>query len=133
MVLGNVHAAPQTDADVIVSLCRMGATPRRTDGRHVDVLLVDDDGADANPNLAFILRDTADAVASWRDAGEKVFIHCVQAQSRTPTMGAAYLIRRFGMTAEQALAEVQGALGVKPWNGAFVGALGRVPREPSKS
>jgi ADP-ribosyl-[dinitrogen reductase] hydrolase len=127
LTLGNVHAAPTTDADVIVSLCRMGSQPLRPEGRHLDVLLIDDDGPDANPNLDFILGDTADAIATWRQEGEMVFVHCVQAQSRTPTIGAAYLIRQFGVEAEVALAEVEGVLGGQPWNQAFVRALGRIP------
>ena len=49
---------------------------------------------------------TADAIAAWRQDGETVFVHCVHAQSRTPTIGAAYLIRLFGVGAEAALREV---------------------------
>jgi ADP-ribosylglycohydrolase len=89
VILGNVHAAPEASADVIVSLCRMGAGALRQDRGHVDVLLMDDDGPEANPNLGFILRDTADTIAAWRRDGETVFVHCVRAQSRTPTIGAA--------------------------------------------
>ena len=126
MILGNVHAAPEAQADVIVSLCRMGAKALRPEGRHVDVMLIDEDGQDDNPNLDFILRDTADAIAAWRQDGETVFVHCVHAQSRTPTIGAAYLIRRFGVEAEAALAEAKEALGVWPWNQRFVEALGRM-------
>ena len=127
-ILGNVHAAPEADADVIVSLCRMGSKALRPQGRHVDVLLIDDDAPEANPNLGFILRDTADAIAAWRQDGETVFVHCVHAQSRTPTIGAAYLIRRFGVGVDAALAEVQAALGVRVWNSDFTAVLGRMRR-----
>jgi hypothetical protein len=58
-------------------------------------------------------------------------VHCVQAQSRTPTIGAAYLIRRFGQFAEEALAEVENALRTRPWNQRFVEALGRLKRRRS--
>jgi ADP-ribosyl-[dinitrogen reductase] hydrolase len=127
VILGNVHAAPIVDTDVIVSLCRMGSSPPRPDRRHIDVLLTDDDAPDANPNLGFILRDTADTIAAWRWEGETVFLHRVRGQSRTPSVGAACLTRRFGRRAEAALAEVRAALRVRPWSGAFLRALRPMP------
>ena len=96
------------------------------DGRHVDVLLLDDADPDRKPNLLWILEDTADAVAGWRAEGKTVCLHCVRAQNRTPTLGAAYLIRRFGMTTDEALSEIRSVLCNGPTNSAFLDALTRV-------
>ena len=126
VIIGNAAAAPGVDADVIVSLCRMGSEPLRPDGRHIDVLLLDDADPDRNPNLLWILEDTADAVAGWRADGKTVYLHCVKAQNRTPTLGAAYLKRRFGMTSDEALSEVGSVLGNGPANPAFLDALPRL-------
>jgi len=117
---GNVHAALDTRADVIVSLCRMGSEPLRPDGRHVDVLLIDHDSVEKNPNLEFIVRDTVAAIAGWRASGESVFVHCVHAQSRTPTIAAAYLVLQHGTSPSRAWAEIEALLGVSPWNTRFV-------------
>jgi len=126
VVIGNAAATPGVDADVIVSLCRMGSEALRPGGRHVDVLLLDDPDPGRNPNLLWILEDTADAVAGWRAEGKTVYLHCVRAQNRTPTLGAAYLMRRFGMTTDEALSEIRSALGNGPANSAFLDALTRV-------
>lgn len=119
---GNVHAISTTDASVVVSLCRMGSEGVRPPDDHVDVLLLDDPDPTANPNLLTIVEDTVDAVASWVGEGESVFVHCVEAQSRTPLMAGAYLIRHRGRTPDQALSELSGTIG-RPMNPRFVKAL----------
>ncbi len=123
VTMGNVFASPHTDADVIVSLCRMGSEPLRPSGRHVDIMLIDHTGPAVNPNLLQVLEDTSDAIAGWRTKGLTVFLHCVHAHNRTPVTAAAYLIRRFGMTPEGALNEVQDCLGNGPDNPTILEAL----------
>jgi len=132
VTIGNALAAAETKADVIISLCRMGSEPLRPDGRHVDVLLLDDPNPDANPNLLSLLEDTADAISAWRADDKTVYLHCVEAQNRTPTMAVAYLIRRFGMKSDEALTEVTSVLGNGPSNIAFREALPQIaPTDPS--
>jgi protein-tyrosine phosphatase len=41
-----------------------------------------------------------------RDEGKTVLLHCVQAESRTPSIAAAYLCERFGLRASEAFEEV---------------------------
>ncbi len=93
--LGAIGALRPLDAtiDAVVSLCRVGdrdadAIPVGTE--HIEVRLVDQDGADKNPNLGFVLRDTVELLRSLRAEGKIVLLHCVQAQSRTPTVAALY-------------------------------------------
>jgi len=93
--LGAIGALRPLDAniDAVVSLCRVGdrdadAIPVGTE--HIEVRLVDQDGADKNPNLGFVLRDTVELLRSMRAESKTVLLHCVQAQSRTPTVAALY-------------------------------------------
>ena len=102
------------DVDAVVSLCRLGASEapaasvRPED--HVEVWLVDRSDPAENPNLDLVLADAVDAVAALRAEGRTVLLHCVQAQSRTPTVAALYGARITGRPAAECLVEVQRAL-----------------------
>jgi ADP-ribosylglycohydrolase/protein-tyrosine phosphatase len=106
------HLADGVDA--VVSLCRLGAEEVPARGvkasDHVEVWLVDDIHADKNPNLTFVLHDAAAAVAALREEGRTVLLHCVQAQSRTPTVAALYGARVSGKTPLECLADVKRVL-----------------------
>lgn len=91
---------------MVMSLCRMGTTDVRASARH-DIYLIDEAASDGNPNLEFLLKDLTESIVRWRAEGKSVFIHCVAAQSRTPTVGAAYLCQRFGLSPTDALAEIR--------------------------
>jgi hypothetical protein len=60
VVMANIDGVGTVDADVIVSLCRVG---RRLPAAaaQVAVSLIDDDPA-ANPNLDYVLTDLVDAI-----------------------------------------------------------------------
>lgn len=100
--------------DAVVSLCRIGTEQRRvtTSGAadHVEVWLIDRDEPEANANLDLVLRDTVDAIAALRVDGKTVLLHCVAAQSRTPSVAALYAALHRGVPVEQALADVVAAL-----------------------
>lgn len=95
--------------DAVVSLCRIGSAQRRT-ADHVEVWLIDQDDPATNPNLDLVLRDTVDAIAALRAEGKTVLLHCVQAQSRTPSVAALYAALHRGVPITQALADVVDAL-----------------------
>ena len=84
--------------------------------------LVDSSRRVANPNLQFVLADTAEVLADLRAEGKTVLLHCVQAQSRTPTVAALYAVG-LGIPGEQALADVCSALPHAQPNPAFKAAL----------
>lgn len=108
--VGRFESLPAS-VDAIVSLCRVGALPAGIDpANHVEMRLVDRNGAEENPNLDFVLADAADAVAAFRAEGKTVLLHCVQAISRTPTVAALYATRHLGVPAEVALADIQRVL-----------------------
>jgi ADP-ribosyl-[dinitrogen reductase] hydrolase len=109
------------DVTAVVSLCRLGRTQVPPHVTHADFRLLDTTTAD-NPNLEYVIDDAAHTVARLRDAGETVLLHCVAAQSRTPTVGARYAVLR-GVEVETALREVCAALPSAQPNSALVAAL----------
>ena len=111
--IGGLAPALAGGADVVVSLCRMGTQDVPPGVEHQVVGLIDRGPGD-NPNLAFVLADTADFIASRADAGRSVYVHCVAAQNRTPTIAAAFLARHREMSADRALDAAEAALRHRP-------------------
>ncbi|WP_250645995.1 ADP-ribosylglycohydrolase family protein [Propioniciclava coleopterorum] len=78
----------------VVSLSRVGvldlAAAGVGPGRHAEVWLLDSDDPRENADLSWTLADAARTVASLRDAGERVLLHCVAAEHRTPSVALAY-------------------------------------------
>ena len=114
--LGGVGALDKLPAkvDAVVSLCRLGVDQVPASGvepaNHVEVWLVDSANQAQNPNLSFVLHDAVDAVEALRAEGRTVLLHCVQAQSRTPTVAALYGARVTGRTPSEVLDDVLRAL-----------------------
>ncbi len=124
VLIGNVAGTTIADTDVVVSLCRMGSEP--VGPAHFDVRLLDEPSPAANPHLDFILDDTARFIAAMRDADKTVFLHCVRAESRTPTVAAAYLAHRLGISGSDALDRVRTVLPTANPNSGFLDALDRI-------
>ncbi|WP_062306728.1 ADP-ribosylglycohydrolase family protein [Demequina subtropica] len=117
------------EIDAVVSLCQLGAreVPTRIGRADVaEVWLIDDASPEANEHLAFVLEEAADAVAALRAEGKRVYLHCVAAQSRTPTVAALYATRHLGVEPEQAFADVVAALPAASPNAAFRAYLAEV-------
>ena len=98
VIFGDVGALASVDADAFLSLCRIGVDDRRTDDHEV-IWLID---RDENLDAPSVLADTADAIAQLRSEGRTVFVHCVRAESRTPTVAMAWLLRHHGYTFDEA-------------------------------
>jgi hypothetical protein len=101
--IGAVRSLPE-GVDAVVSLCRLGDADLPARAEQIDVRLIDQ--ADANDHLDFVLLDTVRAVEQLRRDGRTVLIHCVQAQSRTPTVATLYGARLLGISITDALADV---------------------------
>lgn len=102
---GNVHALADALADgvdTVISLCRMGTEDVPATVEH-HVLGLLDTTVEDNPNLVFLLDDLVQGIGELVDEGRLVFVHCVKAQSRTPTVAAAWLGRRESLGAAMAL------------------------------
>lgn len=93
-VLLGTHRSRGHGADAVVSMCRVGREQACFDGATevVESRLQDSEEPADNADLAFILRDTADAVRGLRAEGKTVFLHCVAAQQRTPSVAIAYAV-----------------------------------------
>jgi len=91
VILGTINT-PGHGCDAVVTLCRRGTRRPSRIAREdqVDVWLLDSEDLEKNPNLGFVLDDTAKAVKQLRDEGKTVFLHCVAAQHRTPAVAVAY-------------------------------------------
>jgi ADP-ribosylglycohydrolase/predicted protein tyrosine phosphatase len=120
VILSGVDAAyghvaiPDGRIDAVVSLCRVGTTDLdhfglRPDER-IEVRLVDTTRPSDNPNLQLVMEEAADAVAAYRAEGKRVLLHCVAAQSRTPSVAALYSVRHLGVAPEVALRQLCDAL-----------------------
>ncbi len=77
------------DCDAVVSLSRVGYNFLGGQ-EHIEFWLIDSEDAESNPNLELVLRDAAKTVADLRAEGKKVFLHCVAAHNRTPSVAALY-------------------------------------------
>lgn len=129
--LGGIGALDRLpdDVDAVVSLCRIGRrqvpdTVSRED--RVSVWLVDSSAAEDNQYVDFTLTESADMVARMRKEGKTVLLHCVQAHSRTPAVGALYAARHLGVPIDDALRGVTAALPMANPNPAFVAAIRRI-------
>lgn len=110
--LGDLSALQNVPAgvDVIVSLCRVNDDDLPAGVEQIDVRLLDDVGADSNPNLDFVLTDTVRLIEQLRSERRSVLLHCLTGQSRTPTVAALYGARRQGIKGALALQQVNSEL-----------------------
>ena len=116
VLLGGVDAVRDLPdgVDAVVSLCRLGAAEVPATGvdvhDHVEVWLVDSSDPAENPHLPYVIDQAARAVAELRASGRTVLLHCVQAQSRTPSVAARYAVLAHGIDPQTALDKVCAAL-----------------------
>lgn len=98
----------------IVSLSRLGAVDMNgagmAPGKHVHVWLVDTEDPAENAHLAWTIEDAALTVKRLRDQGERVLLHCVAAEHRTPSVALAYS-RVLGEPLDEARGQITALLG----------------------
>jgi ADP-ribosyl-[dinitrogen reductase] hydrolase len=112
VVLGTVKTTAH-GCDAVVSLCQRGEAEVPLPGNraqdHIEVWLMDSEETADNPNLDFVLADTAAIIADLRAEGRTVLLHCVAAEQRTPTVAVAYAAH-LGQDRAEAAAQVRMAL-----------------------
>lgn len=110
VILGTINT-PDHGCDAVVSLCRRGTdrAPGVRRENQVDVWLIDADDPGKNPNLGFVFADTARVIKQLRDEGRTVFVHCVAAEQRTPSVAIAYA-RLLGANRDEARAAIRATL-----------------------
>lgn len=116
VLLGGVDVLrdPPDGVDAVVSLCRLGShevpAPGVEPADHIEVWLVDSNDPAHNPHLPYVIDQAARTVAELRSEGRTVLLHCVQAQSRTPSVAARYAVLTRGQEPRRALKEVLAAI-----------------------
>lgn len=118
--LGGVRAlerVAELGINAVVSLCRLGTldVPGVSPEDHATFWVVDSAVEGDNANAAFVLGEAAAAVERYRAEGKTVLLHCVRAESRTPTVAALYGARVARISPLEALADLQRVLpGARP-------------------
>lgn len=124
--LGGVESLNKLPESVtaVVSLCRIGndEVPAHIAER-LEILLIDSESASKNLNLGFTFADTASAIKQLRDNGHGVFLHCVQSQSRTPSIAITYAVNELGIDFDKANQDVLAALPAAQINPGFEALL----------
>ncbi|QDY89060.1 ADP-ribosylglycohydrolase family protein [Arthrobacter sp. UKPF54-2] len=123
--VGSLSRVAEVGIDAVVSLCRLGTldAPGVAPDDHATFWVVDSPVEADNAHAAFVLRDAAAAVERFRAEDKTVLLHCVRAESRTPTVAALYGARVAGITPLDALDDVRRVLpGASP-NGLFLRLL----------
>ncbi|NYJ02438.1 hypothetical protein HNR19_003136 [Nocardioides thalensis] len=127
VLLANAAALSQIEdlgVTAVISLCLLGTQDVPSSVEHVSFRLIDQTDESSNAHLDYVIDDAARTVKALRDEGHTVLLHCVAAQSRTPTVGARYA-QLLGVPADEALAAVCDALPSAYPNRAFRAALQR--------
>ena len=86
------------------------------------------DGADAVVSLCSCWCWQRSSMASrpWSTKAARIFVHCVQAENRTPTLAAAWLHRHSNLSPDDAIGQAGDALNPpKPFLAAAIHRLGR--------
>ena len=115
--VGSLEQVAELGIDAVVSLCRLGTLDVAgvASEDHATFWVVDSAVEGDNAHAAFVLGEAAAAVERYRAEGKTVLLHCVRAESRTPTVAAMYAARAAGMSPVEALANVQQVLpGAQP-------------------
>ncbi|MET3953111.1 ADP-ribosylglycohydrolase family protein [Arthrobacter sp. UYEF36] len=110
--VGSLERVAELGIDAVVSLCRLGTSdvPDVAPDGHATFWLVDSPDEDDNAHAAFVLRDAAAAVERFRAEGKTVLLHCVRAESRTPTVGSLYGAKVAGISPLEALNDLRRVL-----------------------
>jgi protein-tyrosine phosphatase len=127
--VGSLGRVTELGIDAVVSLCRLGTldVSAVVAEDHATFWIIDSPVENDNAHAAFVLRDAAAAVERYRAEGKTVLLHCVRAESRTPTVAALYGARVAGIPPLEALQDVRRVLpGANP-NPLFLRLLGAVP------
>ncbi|MCQ1947566.1 ADP-ribosylglycohydrolase family protein [Arthrobacter sp. zg-Y1116] len=119
--VGSLERTAELGIDAVVSLCRLGTddAPGITPENHAAFWLVDSASVESNAYAGYVLQEAAAAVERFRAEGKTVLLHCVRAESRTPTVAALYGARAAGVTPLEALERVRRVLPNAHPNSAF--------------
>ncbi|WP_082049496.1 ADP-ribosylglycohydrolase family protein [Arthrobacter sp. SPG23] len=123
--VGSLGRVAELGIDAVVSLCRLGTldVPAVAADDHATFWVVDSPTEEDNAHAAFVLREAAAAVERFRAEGKTVLLHCVRAESRTPTVAALYGASVAGVSPMEALEDVRRVLSAARPNELFMRVL----------
>ncbi|MEA3549245.1 ADP-ribosylglycohydrolase family protein [Pseudarthrobacter sp. C1] len=110
--VGSLQRVAELGIDAVVSLCRLGTldVPGVEPENHATFWVVDSSVEGDNAHVAFVLGEAAAAVERYRAEGKTLLLHCVRAESRTPTVAALYGARLSQISPLEALEDVRRVL-----------------------
>lgn len=124
---------PPPGVDAVVSLCPIGPDDL-PDVELIEVRLVDLPYPYENPNLGFVLWDTANLLTELRAEGRTVLLHGLRAKSRVPVVAAVYGLRLHDVPSTLVIANIESVLLGARMNPYFRDALEAVlPDDPKKT
>ncbi len=126
---GALDRIPQ-EVTAVVSLCLVGKEQVPDGLEHLPFRLLDVTDSAKNSHLHFVIDDAARSVAALRNDGHTVLLHCVAAQSRTPTVAIRYA-HLLGVEAGCAYREVCEVLPDANPNSTFRAALAHLGKAQS--
>jgi protein-tyrosine phosphatase len=106
----NCVRKPPEGVDTLVSLTPVAQADIPADTEWIQVRLADSMIEADNPNLPFVLHDTADLIVTLRAEGRMVLVHAVQGKNRAPSVACAYSYRRYELPVGAALLDIRQAL-----------------------
>lgn len=115
--VGSLQRVAELGIDAVVSLCRLGTLDVQglAPEDHATFWVVDSAVEGDNAHAVFTLGEAAAAVERYRAEGKTVLLHCVRAESRTPTVAALYGARVAGVSPMEALKDLRRVLpGAQP-------------------
>ncbi|CAH0314376.1 hypothetical protein SRABI128_04626 [Microbacterium sp. Bi128] len=123
--VGSLGRVAELEIDAVVSLCRLGTSDVASVAPedHATFWVVDSPVEEDNAHAAFVLGDAAAAVERFRAEGKTVLLHCVRAESRTPTVAALYGARAAEISPLRALEDLRYVLPEARPNGLFMEVL----------
>ncbi|MFF1384669.1 ADP-ribosylglycohydrolase family protein [Arthrobacter sp. NPDC058288] len=124
--VGSLARVRELGIDAVVSLCRLGTmdVPAVAAENHATFWAVDSPVEGDNAHAGFVLREAAAAAERYRLEGKTVLLHCVRAESRTPTVAALYGASVAGVSPMEALEDARRVLPEARPNPLFLGVLG---------
>jgi ADP-ribosyl-[dinitrogen reductase] hydrolase len=107
--VGSLGQMAELGIDAVVSLCRLRTldVPGVPPEDHATFWVIDSPVEGDNAHAAYVLREAAVAAERFRAEGKTVLLHCVRAESRTPTVAALYGARVAGITPLEPLEDLR--------------------------
>ncbi|MFH5880249.1 ADP-ribosylglycohydrolase family protein [Arthrobacter sp. NA-172] len=133
--VGSLGRVSELGINAVVSLCRLGTNdvPSVAAADHATFWVIDSAAASDNSQPDFVLKEAAATIEGFRAEGKTVLLHCVRAESRTPTVAALYGARVAGVSPLEALEDLRQVLpGARP-NSRFIDILKMSARPTSLS